>query len=162
MPSPNPRKPKAPPVETVPLFARDLADFLADALLFTSCDDFIPQLHAVRIDVDKARLRAVSTDRYALGVRTMPYTGPAFPALLLTVPDARDLIAVLRLRLAPRGMLLARFARLSTLKGPGSRPLVIKTTGPHNGVQITVGSTDDFLGFLMPVRLSEQPNEVAA
>lgn len=55
-------------------------------------------------------------------------------------------------------LLLAKFARVSTV-GPTS-PLSIKTTGVSDGVQVRAGK--HFWGALMPVRLSERPDEVAA
>lgn len=199
----------APDVEPVTIRSRDLADFLADALLFTDRSGFLPTLDAALLTVEDGNLVAASTDRYMLGIRSMPWTGrPTFEPFLLDGGDATDIIKILRgrrdnrpvdLAIGERLVLtfgnvtvtcipkegtfpkyrellntarsdkpspsvgtvalnpryIAKFGRLSM-----SSPMKVVTTDPLKPVIVTIG--DHFTGMLMPVRLEEYANEVAA
>lgn len=94
------RKKPATVVEPSIIYSRDIADFLADALLFADTTGFLPVLDAVMLTADKGVLTATATNHYILGQRTLAcWEGrPTFEPFLLAADDALDIVKVLRSR----------------------------------------------------------------
>ncbi len=76
------------------LTAKALFTVLADALLFTSPPSArLPFLEAVRLEFGGGQLVAAATDRFALGVSRVDYTGEGF-AMMLAGDDAKTLVKI--------------------------------------------------------------------
>jgi hypothetical protein len=99
-------------VITIP--TADLVGVLADVIPFANPDDDIPVLHCVRIEWDEQQLHALATDRYRAAISTWDPTddpdedaqdslftewggGDNRWALILPLPDAKELVKVFKL-----------------------------------------------------------------
>ncbi|BCI84708.1 hypothetical protein MTY66_63330 (plasmid) [Mycolicibacterium sp. TY66] len=71
--------------------AKALFTVLSDALLFTSKVVGLPMLETVRLEFGDGWLVAAATDRFALGVSRVAYTGEAFD-MVLDGADAKTLV----------------------------------------------------------------------
>lgn len=135
------RKPAAETVEKPdPIRAKDLADALADALLFAGNDYTLPVLNGIRLEADGVQLTAVGTNRYVLGVRKVELPSDAF-TFLLNRDDTKDLISLLKTR------------QHTHKRGPEVSVAVAEPNGPGNGRLMTV-KTD-----ALTVQYNEVPGE---
>lgn len=97
-------KKPAPVVEPrEPIYSRELANVLADALIFADRSGLMPAIDAVLLEASAGKLTAVATDRYCMGLRTMAWGGPDLDGFLLRGEDAADLIQVLRSKSGRKG-----------------------------------------------------------